>query len=183
MRPRRSTSRSATSSSLAPDSSRTRCRARVVRRLAVRGLSTLAMPGSLSTLAVPRCPPCPRAGHPARGLAALLRRAAANEALRWWGRARIGRGRCRPGLAVPVPEETLAAARIGIPPRVRTHGQSLCAEGVRPIWTKLVVTRRTACRSAQSDLPAALTSRRPAAAAGCPGRAARVREAVSGIVA
>ena len=30
--------------------------------------------------------------------------------------------------AVPVSEETLSAARIGIPPRVRAHGLSLCGQ-------------------------------------------------------
>ena len=77
-----------------------------VWRLAIRGLSTL----------------------PIR-LAALLRRSTANQTLRWWRRARIGRDRRRPSVAVPVSEESLSAARIGIPPRVRTHGQSLCGKG------------------------------------------------------
>jgi hypothetical protein len=36
-------------------------------------------------------------------------------------RARIGRNCGRPSPAVPVPEETLSAARIGIPTRVRAH--------------------------------------------------------------
>ena len=91
-----------------------------VRRLAVRGLSTLPV-----------------------WVVTLWRRATADEALRRRRRARIGRDCCGPGLAVPVPEETLSAARIGIPPRARTHGQSLCCEGWTARWKKRVVTRHT----------------------------------------
>src|SRR4029453_4096121 len=92
-----------------------------VRRLAVRGLSTLPV-----------------------GLAILLRCSTADEALPGGRCTRIGRDCCGPGLAVPVPEETLATARIGIPPRVRAHGPSLCGqEGEGPDRQSHSLFRRT----------------------------------------
>src|SRR5215211_702798 len=105
--------------------------ARVVRRLTVCRLTTLAV-ASWSTLAVPGLPTLAvrRLSTLLVGLAALLRRPAANKTLCRGRRAWIGRGCCRPGFAVPVPEETLSAARIGIPPRVRAHGPILGATGV-----------------------------------------------------
>jgi hypothetical protein len=125
----------------------------IVRRLAVHRLTGLGpVTVLLTTLAV-------------RGLSGLpvlllsLRSCSgANQPLGWRRRGRIGGGCRRPSLAIPVPEESLAPTRIGVPSSLRTHGPSLCCEGpearsAKPVVIQHTVKAKTAGASSLTEPP------------------------------
>ena len=117
--------------------------ARVIRRLTVHSRSALTV--LLAALAVRRL-----SGLALAVLLTTLRSGPSPyKSLCWRRRARVGGGCGRPCLAIPVPEESLAPAWIGVPSSLRTHGPSLCGDGLRARRTKPVVTQHIG--NAESD--------------------------------